>query len=46
MFRVKELLVGTLSLKNYNAQISNTYSIVKALNKLTGLGTSNTKTIV
>ncbi len=38
MYRVKQLLGGRLSLRNYNAQVGETYAMIKALNKLTGLG--------
>ncbi|PHX03493.1 hypothetical protein VSPL_50750 [Vibrio splendidus] len=38
MFRVKTLFGGRLSLRNYNAQVGETYAMIKALNKLTGLG--------
>lgn len=38
MYRVKQLLGGRLSLRNYNAQVGETY----ALNKLTGLGMPKT----
>ncbi|ATF09449.1 Mobile element protein [Candidatus Enterovibrio altilux] len=38
MFRVKNLSGGILSLRDCNVQISETYSIAKVLNKLTGLG--------
>ncbi|EAP96572.1 Polyribonucleotide nucleotidyltransferase [Vibrio splendidus 12B01] len=38
MYRVKQLLGGKLSLRNYNAQEGETYAMIKALNKLTGLG--------
>ncbi|HDL9435312.1 TPA: IS5/IS1182 family transposase, partial [Vibrio cholerae] len=38
MYRVKQLLGGRLSLRNYNAQVGETYAIIKALNKITGLG--------
>ncbi|MBD1577356.1 IS5/IS1182 family transposase, partial [Vibrio sp. S11_S32] len=38
MHRVKKLLGGTLSLRNYNAQVGEAYAMIKALNKLTGLG--------
>ncbi len=38
MHRVKQLLGGRLSLRNYNAQVGETYAMIKALNKLTGLG--------
>ncbi|OJI35920.1 hypothetical protein VV99743_01301 [Vibrio vulnificus] len=36
MHRVKQLLGGRLSLRNYNAQVGETYAMIKALNKLTG----------
>ncbi len=37
MHRVKQLLDGRLSLRNYNAQVGETYAMIKALNKLQGL---------
>ncbi len=37
MYRVKQLLGGKLSLRNYNAQVGETDAMIKALNKLTGL---------
>ncbi|ATF09722.1 Mobile element protein [Candidatus Enterovibrio altilux] len=37
MLRVKKLFGGTLSLRDYNAQISKIYAMVKTLNKLTEL---------
>lgn len=37
MFCVKKQLSGTLSLRNYNAQVGETYAMIKALNTLTGL---------
>ncbi|AXN06113.1 IS5/IS1182 family transposase, partial [Vibrio anguillarum] len=37
MYRVKPPLGGQLSLRNYNAQVGETYAMIKALNKLTGL---------
>ncbi|OQK35208.1 hypothetical protein XM72_c20860 [Vibrio vulnificus] len=43
MHRVKQLLGGRLSLRNYNAQVGETYAMIKALNKLTGLGMPETK---
>lgn len=46
MHRVKQLLGGKLSLRNYNAQVGETYSMIKALNKLTGLGMPETQYIV
>ena len=42
MYRVKQLLGGRLSLRNYNAQVGETYAMIKALNKLTGLGMPKT----
>lgn len=42
MYRVKQLLGGRLSLRNYNAQVGETYAMIKALNKLTGLGMPQT----
>lgn len=38
MFRVKKPVDGTLSLRNYNTQVGETYAIIKAHNKLIGLG--------
>ncbi|MGL0934442.1 transposase, partial [Vibrio vulnificus] len=46
MHRVKQLLGGRLSLRNYNAQVGETYAMIKALNKLTGLGMPETQCIV
>ncbi|KOE76355.1 hypothetical protein ACS87_13405 [Vibrio parahaemolyticus] len=46
MYRVKPLLGGKLSLRNYNAQVGETYAMIKALNKLTGLGMPETQCIV
>ena len=42
MYRVKQLLGGRLSLRNYNAQVGETYAMSKALNKITGLGMPKT----
>ncbi|WP_345772742.1 hypothetical protein [Vibrio sp. Isolate31] len=42
MYRVKQLLEGQLNLRNYNAQVGETYAMIKALNKLTGLGMPET----
>ncbi len=42
MHRVKQLLGGKLSLRNYNAQVGEAYAMIKALNKLTGLGMPET----
>ncbi|EJL6271240.1 IS5 family transposase [Vibrio cholerae] len=46
MYRVKQLLGGRLSLRNDNAQVGETYSMIKALNKLTGLGMPETQCVV
>ncbi|ENK2325673.1 IS5 family transposase [Vibrio vulnificus] len=46
MYRVKQLLGGRLSLRNYNAQVGETYAMIKALNKLTGLGMPETQCAV
>lgn len=46
MYRVKQLLGERLSLRNYNAQVGDTYAMIKALNKLTGLGMPETKCLV
>ncbi|MFG0607515.1 IS5 family transposase [Vibrio mimicus] len=42
MYRVKQLLGGKLSLRDYNAQVGETYAMIKALSKLTGLGMPKT----
>ncbi|CAH7088948.1 hypothetical protein VCHA29O37_620003 [Vibrio chagasii] len=36
------MLGGRLSLRNYNAQVGETYAMIKVLNKLTGLGVPET----
>lgn len=46
MYRVKLLLGGKLILRNYNAQIGETYATIKALNKLTELGMPETQCAV
>ncbi|ATF10337.1 hypothetical protein BTN50_1921 [Candidatus Enterovibrio altilux] len=46
MFQIKKLLGGIWSLIAYNAQISKTYTMIKALNKLAELSASKTKAIV
>ncbi|ATF10360.1 Mobile element protein [Candidatus Enterovibrio altilux] len=46
MLRVKKLLGGLLSLRDHNAQIKETYIMIKTLNKLTGLSMLQTKEIV
>ena len=42
MYRVKQLLDALLTLRNYNAQVGETYATIKALNKLTGIGMPET----
>ncbi|MCD1244526.1 hypothetical protein B4950_10725 [Vibrio cholerae] len=37
---------GRLSLRNYNAQVGETYAMIKALNKLIGLGMPETQYII
>ncbi|HHG3173021.1 TPA: IS5 family transposase [Vibrio parahaemolyticus] len=46
MYRVKQLLGERLSLRNYNAQVGETYALIKALNKLTGLGMPETQCVI
>ncbi|HDZ3695600.1 TPA: IS5 family transposase [Vibrio cholerae] len=46
MYRVKPLLGGRLSLRNYNAQVGEIYAMIKALNKLTGLGMPEAQYVV
>lgn len=46
MYRVKHLLGGRLSLRNYTVQLSETYAMIKALNKLTGHGMLETQCVV
>lgn len=46
MYRVKQLLGASLTLRNYNAQVGETYAMIKALNKLTGIGMPETQYIV
>lgn len=38
MYRVKKLLESSLTLRNYYAKVGETYAMIKALNKLTGIG--------
>ncbi len=45
MYRVKQLLGGKLSLRNYNAPVGETYAMLKALNKLTGFDMPETQYI-
>lgn len=37
MFRIKTLLGGHLSLRNYDAQVGEVMAMVKALNRMTSL---------
>ena len=46
MYRVKQLLGASLKLRNYNAQVGETYAMIKAHNKLTGIGMPETQYIV
>lgn len=46
MYRMKPLLGGRLSLRNYNAQVGEIYAMIKALNKLTGLGMPEAQYVV
>ncbi|ENG7031967.1 IS5/IS1182 family transposase, partial [Vibrio parahaemolyticus] len=41
-----QLLGERLSLRNYNAQVGETYALIKALNKLTGLGMPETQCVI
>ncbi len=46
MYRVKQLLGPSLTLRNYNTQAGETYSMIKALNKPTGIGMLETQYVV
>ena len=46
MDRVKELLGASLTLRNYNTLVGETYAMIKALNELTGVGMPETQYIV
>ncbi len=46
MVRVKKFLGRTLSLREHATQISETYAMIKTLNKLIRLGMPKTKVIV
>jgi hypothetical protein len=46
MYRVQQLLGASLTLRNYNAQVGETYAMIKALNKLTGIGMPETQYVV
>lgn len=43
MHRVEQFLDGKLSLRNYNAQVGETYAMIKAQNKQTGFGMHETQ---
>ncbi|ATF08731.1 hypothetical protein [Candidatus Enterovibrio altilux] len=46
MIQIKKFLGGTLSLMDHTTQLSEIYTMIKALNKLTRLGMPHTKTMV
>ncbi len=46
MYRVKQLLGASLTLRYYNAQVGKAYTMIKVLNKLTGIGMPKTQYIV
>jgi len=46
MYRVKQLLGTSRTLRNCNAQVGETYTMIKALNKLTGMGMPATHYVV
>lgn len=46
MYRVQHLLGASLTLRNYKAQVGETYAMIKALNKLTRLGMPETQYVV
>lgn len=46
MYRVKQLLGASLTLCDYDVQVGETYAMIKALNKLTGVGMPETQYIV
>ncbi|ATF09034.1 Mobile element protein [Candidatus Enterovibrio altilux] len=46
MFQIKKLLGGTLSLRDHNAQISKTCTMIKASNKMAKLGIPKIEAIV
>ncbi len=45
-YRVKQLLGASLTLRNYNAQAGETYAMIKAPDKLTGIGMPETQYVV
>ncbi|KNM16577.1 putative cytoplasmic protein [Salmonella enterica] len=46
MFRIKTLLGGHLSLRNYDAQVGEAMAMVKALNRMTLLAMSTSVRLV
>lgn len=46
MYHVKQLLGASLTLRHYNAQVGEAYAMIKALNKLTGIGMPEAQSIV
>ncbi|GAK86857.1 mobile element protein [Vibrio ponticus] len=46
MYRVKQLLGASLTLRNYNAQVGEAYAMIKVLKKLTGIGIPETQYVV
>lgn len=46
IYRVKQLLGASLTLRDYNAQVGEIYAMIKALNKLTGVGMPEIQYIV
>ena len=46
IYRVKQLLGAPPTLRNYNAQVGETYAMFKVLNKLTGIGIPKTQYII
>lgn len=46
MYRTKQLLGALLKLRNNNAQVGETYTMIKALNKLIGIGMPETQYVV
>lgn len=45
-YRAKQLLGASLTLRNYNAQVGETYAMIKAFNKLTGIDMPKTQCVV
>ncbi len=46
MYRLKQLFGSSLTLRNYNVQVGETYVMIKAFNKLTGVGIPETQYVV